>query len=49
MYSTYLRLLSLLEKLLFTLLLLALFPSEVLVTSYFINFLLINAGQIDLV
>ena len=48
MCSAYLWLLSLLEELLLALLLLALFPGEVLVTSYFINLLLINAGEIDL-
>jgi hypothetical protein len=47
--NVYLWLLSLFEVLVFTLLLLALFPGEVLVTSYFIDLLLINAGQIDLV
>ena len=49
MLLAYLWLLSLFEELLLALLLLALFPSEVLVTSYFINLLLINAGEIDLV
>jgi len=47
--SAYLWLLSLLEELLLTLLLLALFPGEVLVTSYFINLLLVNAGEVNLV
>ncbi len=46
--NTYLWLLSLLEELLFALLLLALFPGEVLITSYFINLLLVNTGEIDL-
>jgi len=47
--SAYLWLLSLLEELLLALLPLALFPGEVLVTSYFIDLLLVNAGEIDLV
>jgi hypothetical protein len=47
--DTYLWLLSLLEELLLALLLLTLFPGEVLVTSYLVDFLLVNAGEIDLV
>ena len=47
--SAYLWLLSLLEELFLPLLLLVLFPREVLVTCYLVDLLVVNAREIDLV
>ena len=48
-YITYLWLLSLLEELLLSLLLVTLLPCEVLITSDLINLLLVNTRQINLI
>ena len=47
--NAYLWLLSLLEELIFTLLLVTLLPGKVLLTSDLVNLLLVNTRQIDLV